>query len=100
MKAETRGDTLIISELDRLSAINATWFKELAGASLTEAHRVVEVDLTQARFIDSDGLGALLSVKKRIAARQGQMRLRRPSPMVETMLKLLHMDRVFDIDNS
>lgn len=97
MKTETHGGTLVITGFDRLSATNAIWFKELAAARLTEAHRVVDVDLAGTKFIDSEGLGALIAVKKRLAGRQGQVRLLRPIPMIEGFLKLLHMDQVFDI---
>lgn len=100
MKTENHGATLVITDIDRLSATNATWFEELAGARLSDTHRTVDVDLSHARFIDSDGLEALIAVRSRLVGRQGRVRLLSPAPMVKTMLKLLHLDRVFDIVNN
>ena len=97
MTTETRGDALIVTGLDRLSATNANWFKELTCSKLAETHRFVEVDLARVAFIDSDGLGALISVKKRLAARDGQLRLLRPQPPVEQLLRMLHLEQVFDL---
>lgn len=100
MKTESHGATLVISDIDRLSATNAAWFEELAGVRLVDTHRTVDVDLSHARFIDSDGLEALVAVRSLLVSRQGRVRLLSPAPMVQTMLKLLHLDRVFDIVNN
>ena len=57
----------------------------------------MEVDLSLASMLDSVGLGALVSVQKRLAGRQGGVRLLRPVPFVHRMLLLLAMDQVFEI---
>lgn len=97
MRTETRGDILHIIEIANLGATHAPLFKELAHACLDDKHRQVEADFTSVRFVDSVGLGALLSVHKRLCERQSRLRLVNPIDSVERFLRLLHMDQVFDI---
>jgi len=66
----------------------------LAGATL------VIVDLTKVRFIDSSGLGALLSAQRYLGTRGGELRLCALTPQVRTLFELVRLYRVFDIANS
>jgi anti-sigma B factor antagonist len=97
MRTETRGDTLFITGITNLGATNAPLFKELAHACLEDKHRHVEADFGPVRFVDSVGLGALLSVHKKLCERQSRLRLINPSDSVEQFLRLLHLDQVFEI---
>ncbi len=97
MTTETCGDILLVTGLDRLSATNAMLFKEVTLAQLAAEHRFVDVDATGISFIDSDGLGALIAVQRRLTPRQGRVRLLRPQVMVLQLLELLRMEQVFDI---
>jgi anti-anti-sigma factor len=97
MRTETRGDTLYITDLTDLGAANAALFKEVVHACLEEKHRRVDADFSTVRFVDSVGLGALLSIHRRLCERQSQLRLINPSDSVSRFLKMLHMDQVFEI---
>ena len=97
MRTETRGDTLFITEITNLGAENAALFKELAHACLEDKHKQLEVDFSTVRFVDSVGLGAMLSVHKRLCERQSRLRVINPSDMVNRFLQLLQMDRIFEI---
>lgn len=97
LRTEDRGDFLLITGLDRLSSDNAALFKDLTLVQLADAHRCVDVDLSQASFMDSVGIGALVAVLKRLTPRQGRLRLLHPVPAVQGMLTLLRMDQVFEI---
>ena len=67
--------------------------KELNGLIESGATRVV-VDLSGVEFIDSSGLGALISGLK--AARQagGDLRIARPTKQVSTVLDITNLNRV------
>jgi anti-sigma B factor antagonist len=58
------------------------------------------VDLAHVRFIDSSGLGALLSAQRRLAAAGGDLRLCELTPQVRTLFELVRLHRVFDIANT
>jgi anti-sigma B factor antagonist len=97
MRSEARGDVLVVLELDRLTAEDTALFKDLVKATLAEHHRAVEVDLSQTRAMDSEGIGALISVHKRLRERDGTLRLKQPTPFVSQLLQLLRLDRVLEI---
>ena len=97
MNIHSNGDTLTITGLDRLTSVNARYFKERALATLEDRHAVVDLDLSTTRFLDSEGLGALIAVKRRVAARDGRLRLLHPIPFVQQLLELLRLDQVFEV---
>jgi len=62
--------------------------------------RLMLVDLANVRFIDSSGLGALLSAQRQLATRGGDLRLCALTPQVRTLFELVRLYRIFDIANS
>jgi anti-sigma B factor antagonist len=85
----------IVVEVDSLDASNAAEAKaKLKEVDLAGASRVV-LDLKAVNFIDSSGIGALLSFYKQM---NQQVTLRRPTPTVLSVLELLRLHRVFEIE--
>jgi anti-anti-sigma factor len=66
-------------------------------SSLKPEHRLLSVDLSRTVSLDSDGVGALIAVYKRLRERGGGVRLLAPLPFVREMLQLLRLDRLFEI---
>ncbi len=97
MRTLSEGSVLRVLDLDRLSGTNSTHFKELVKAQITDAHRVVEVDFSAVRSIDSEGLGALISIYKVLAPREGRVRLLKPQAMILEFLKLVQFERIVDV---
>ena len=97
MRSEANGEVLMVTGLPRLTAEDVALFKDLVRATLADHHRVVEVDLSEARTMDSEGVGALIAVHKRMRERDGTVRLRQPTPFVAQLLQLLKLDRVLEI---
>ena len=96
MKTQTQGDTLRIYEFEHLGSANATHLRELAHACLRPEHRIVEVDLASATFIDSEGLGALISIQKAAAPAGGRVRLVNACASVRQVLRLTRLDQLFE----
>ena len=89
--------TLRVTGLDRLSASNCGEFKQLVLLRLAENVRVVELECAHLRFIDSDGLGTLITIHKRLVTCSGRVRLKQPLPVVRQLLRLLRFDEIFEI---
>ena len=53
------------------------------------------VDLSEVSFIDSTGLGTLVSGLKAARKAEGDLRLVAPSPQAQRLLRLTTLDRVF-----
>jgi anti-sigma B factor antagonist len=64
---------------------------------LTQAHKYIESDLSQTMFLDSCGLGALISLHKTTCSRNGLVRLINPTPPVQQILELTRMHRIFEL---
>ena len=58
------------------------------------------VDLSEVSFIDSTGLGTLVSGLKAARKAEGDLRLVAPSPQAQRLLRLTTLDRVFVTSDS
>jgi len=78
-----------------LDATNANAFKERVKAALVPPIVRAELDLAQVEFMDSSGIGAILSVYKHL---NSQLVLLNPQPTVLSILELLRLHRIFQIE--
>ena len=97
MKIEVLGNTLRISGVKQLGAVNANEFRDWVRKSLTQDTRDIEIDLSQMTYLDSCGLGALVTLHKAACNRAGKLRLLAPLPPVQQILELTRMDHVFEV---
>lgn len=88
---------LVKINADRLDAANGPDVKSeiLASVASTNGDRLI-IDMSPITFIDSSGLGALVSVKKNIPENYN-VELINTSDFVQKVLRLTKMDRVFTI---
>lgn len=80
----------------RLDAAIATAFKDSMRKTLREGQGIVTLDLSDVVFMDSSGLGALISVLKSMPDER-KLRLYNPTANVMRVLKLTRMDTVFNL---
>lgn len=95
----TQNDILIVTpEGDCLDATEAPVFKEkvLNLISNTENRKVL-LDLHNLQFIDSSGLGSLLSILRVLNSRSGKLKLSGMNKQIRTMFELVSMHKIFDI---
>lgn len=77
--------------LDLLSAMRV---RERLAAAVKGGHRRLVVDLVAVPFIDSTGLGSLISGLKTARQAGGDLRLSRPGDQARVVLQLTALDRV------
>jgi anti-sigma B factor antagonist len=97
IQVEVQGDTLTIGGIQELSAANATSFRDEIRNAMAGSLKNIEIDLSQASFLDSCGLGALISLHKTACSRRGAVRLLNPASPVQQILELTRMHRIFEI---
>jgi anti-sigma B factor antagonist len=56
-------------------------------------------NFSQCDFIDSTGLGALVSIYKKCSEKGGSIKLKSLKPEVEKLFKLTRLDKVFEIES-
>lgn len=93
------GQTLVVSFGDRVNLEGETslQFKDKLKALIGDGHLHVIMDLSNVGFIDSQGLGALISCLKVLRQAHGGLTITNLSESVEAVLRITRLIRVFDV---
>ena len=89
--------TLAVTGLVEIVAANAAMVRDGIRAALKPSHTALDLDLATVTFLDSSGLGALISLQKSLRSQNGTVRLLRPQPNVYQILELTRLHRIFEI---
>jgi anti-sigma B factor antagonist len=89
-----------VSDIPELNAVNASAFRDEVRAAMSATPESIEIDLSQTRFVDSSGLGALFALYK-TARNNGQdrvtLRLLNPKPPIQQLFELTQLHQLFEI---
>lgn len=97
LSVEMMGDVAVVGLfVDELDASNTAEFKQKMAPVLAE-HRHVVIDLEQVRFVDSSGLGAMLSCLRQLSEKGGDLALSGLSRSVRAAFELVRLHRVLNI---
>jgi anti-sigma B factor antagonist len=88
--------TVAVIPVDELDAGNAGEFKRDI-APVLGANTKLVLDLSRLSFVDSSGLGAILSCLRQLSAKSGDLKLCSMSKKVRGLFELVRMHRIFDI---
>jgi anti-sigma B factor antagonist len=94
---EKNGIVVITVREERLDAHNSSDLKLEMQKVFEGGKKNLLVDLKDIRFIDSSGLGALVSGFKNATSHHGNMKLASLQPQVKSMFELTRLHRVFEI---
>ncbi|GGO65485.1 anti-sigma factor antagonist [Microbacterium nanhaiense] len=94
ISTEERGSYAVIRVEGRLVASSAPAFRSSVQAAVDGGSPRVAVDLAAASFVDSSGLGALISGLKTARLAGGDLRITAVPESVRTVLRLTNLDRV------
>jgi len=98
LRGQVEGNDVLVLELREvaLEVKNVREFRDAAHELIQDKPRVV-LDMTAVRFVDSSGLGALISCLRHVRGNQGDMKLCSMSKPVRALFELTRMHRVFNI---
>ena len=88
--------TAVAVPVDELDASNASELKRDI-APVLETNTKVVLDLSGVRFMDSSGLGAMLSCLRLLTAKKGELKLCGMSKQVRGAFELVRLHRIFEI---
>ncbi len=91
--------TVIALPGESLDASNAKEFKRDILSALAGQSRVI-FDMGRLKFVDSSGLGAILSCLRQLNASGGDLKLSGMLKPVRALFELVRMHRIFDIYNT
>ena len=93
---DNNGVCIVKSESQRLTSANSKELKTFLEKPIQSGAKIV-FDLSNIDFIDSSGLGAILTVQRESQMKGGDVRLADLSSPVLTLFRLTRMFRIFDI---
>lgn len=97
LQEKQMSDILIVRPLEkRIDASTATEFKEKISGWIEAGNRRIVLNLSEVDFIDSSGLGAIISGLKKIG-NDGRLVICVVRETVMSLFRLTRMNRVFDI---
>ena len=80
-----------------LDSTKASQFREEISNLVTDGADIVLIDLKDVTFIDSSGLGALVSALKTVRSTGGKLCICSINEQVRMLFELTSMDRVFEV---
>lgn len=99
-KSEKTDDVLVIRVItDALDAANAIEFKSDI-SPLLKTSKKIAMDMNRVKFMDSSGVGAMLSCLRALHAENGELKLFNVKDQLLQLFKLVRLDRIIDIHNS
>jgi anti-sigma B factor antagonist len=95
--ASEGGATIVRPAGDRLDIEVAADFRTMLLSLIEQGNRHLVIDMKAVTFIDSSGLGALVSALKTLkrTSGSGDVRLARVQPPVISLLEIIRLNRVF-----
>lgn len=97
IKPEKKGKVVILKCTGSLDAECISQFKKASLKLVEEGNRYFVIDAGGLTFVDSMGLGAIISLMRRVQADRGEVKIASLCPDVRMIFELTRLHRVFDI---
>lgn len=88
----------IVLNLSRVDASASASLKKQLAFDLDPSVQRAEVDMSAVQFIDSSGIGVLLSIYRKLPQEGADVTLRNVHPGVQAVLELLRLHRIFKVE--
>ena len=93
-------DYVIVLPDEEIEVYNISEIKEVLFDIIEKGNRKLIMDMSKVEYIDSSGLGVLVSVLKKVKASEGKLVLISPKSSVKQILSLTNLDKVFNIQDT
>ena len=100
LQRSDRKGCAVLSVAGEVDLATAPRLREALATMVAEGHLKVVVDLTDTDFLDSTGLGALVTGLKRVRAKGGDMKVVCTSPRVCKVFEITSIDKVVPVFTS
>jgi anti-sigma B factor antagonist len=93
-------DYVIVLPDEEIEVYNISEIKEVLFDIIEKGNRRLIMDMSRVEYIDSSGLGVLVSVLKKVKHAEGKLVLISPKSSVKQILSLTNLDKVFNIQDN
>jgi anti-sigma B factor antagonist len=90
-------DKILLQVRGELDALSCPDLRPVLDALVEQGSRMVTVDLSELSLIDSSGVGAMVSLYKRVRANGGEVHFVGVNAQPLVIFKLLRLDRAFQL---
>lgn len=97
MEVSQKGKIIILKCEGSLDADNVAAFKKTAYDLLDKGSLKFVLDATSIDFVDSMGLGVLISMLRRVKQKDGDIKIAALAPDVKTIFEITKLYRLFDV---
>ncbi|MBD3232531.1 MAG: anti-sigma factor antagonist [candidate division Zixibacteria bacterium] len=97
IKQKDQGDITILSLNGRLDLESSTRLKSETDSLITDRHNKLIFDFKGVNFINSSGLGALVSILKNVNSCSGKVILTGLAPYVKEVFEITQLSNIFEI---
>jgi len=92
-------DAVVIAVEGQLVAGNRQQLRDAVNSEIERGSRAFVIDFAEAGYVDSAGLGALVSLSKKIRESSGSLRLKNLNEDLRTLFELTRLDTLFALDD-
>jgi anti-sigma B factor antagonist len=96
-KRTDNGDETVLEIEGTLDAVTAPDLRAVVDQLVGERRKLVTLELSSLRLIDSAGTGVIMSLYKRIRANGGEVKIVGLRDQPRAIFRLLRLDRVFPV---
>lgn len=97
LNVSKKGDVAILKCVGSLDADNIASFKRVAYEMLEKGTIKYVLDASGVDFVDSMGLGVLISLLRRVKQKDGDIKIASLTPDVKTIFEITKLYRLFDV---
>lgn len=91
--------TVITPDMDTIDSLNSDDFAEELSQGIEDTQKAV-LDMNNVTFLDSSGLGALLSVVRIMHGKEGRIKLCNVNPPVQVLFRMVRLGDLVEITDS
>lgn len=99
IQSRREGETVVVSVEGQLIAGNRQQLRDVVNSEIDRGGRSFIIDFADTGYIDSAGLGALVSLSKKIREANGTLRLANLNDDLRTLFELTRLDTLFAFDD-
>jgi len=100
IEVSEKGKVSILALQGKLDLPSSSELKGKVKAILDEQKTLIHLDMREVDFINSSGLGALVSLMKDMRVRKGRLRVSNLAPFVSEIFEFTQLSHVFEIFQS
>lgn len=98
LRTSREGDVVVVAVEGQLVAGNRQQLREAVMNEVERGARSVVIDFVDTGYIDSAGLGVLVSLSKKLREADASLRLIHLNEDLRTLFELTRLDTLFDLD--